>query len=180
MHSPLVAQNCNKHLPFLLMSGSPCCPITPFQVPLSMPTCALKSPKRTRDSDEVAFPNATSTSSRKASYCDSMLGAYTCTIHRDRSCSLSFRRQTLPPSGTQSTAHSATVCWGSQVSQHQLEQTLLHQHLSIKFSTHRSTRQFQNPGALLMKFPQHQGDTVGLRKQAPALFQSVTKCSSSR
>ena len=154
MHSPLVAQNCNKHLPFLLMSGSPCCPITPFQVALSMPTCALKSPKRTRDSDEVAFPNATSTSSRKASYCDSMLGAYTCNIHRDRSCSLSFRRQ--------------------------LEQTLLHQHLSRKFFTHRSTRQFQNPGALLMKFPQHQGDTVGLRIQAPALFLSVTKRSSSR
>ena len=72
------------------------------------------------------------------------------------------------------------LCWGSQVSQHQLEQTLLHQHLSRKFSTHRSTRQFQNPGALLMKFPQHQGDTVGLRKQAPALFLSVTKRSSSR
>ena len=44
------------------------------------------------------------------------------------------------------------LCWGSQVSQHQLEQTLLHQHLSRKFSTHRSTPQFQNPGALLMKF----------------------------
>ena len=45
-----------------------------------MPTCALKSPKRTWDSDEVAFPNATSTSSRKTSYCGSMLGAYTCKI----------------------------------------------------------------------------------------------------
>ena len=109
MHSPLVAQNCNKHLPFLLTSGTPCCPITPFQVALSIPTCALKSPKRTRDSDEVAFPNATSTSSRKASYCDSMLGAYTCKIHRDRSCSLRFRRQTLPPSGTQSTTHSSML-----------------------------------------------------------------------
>ena len=53
------------------------------------------------------------------------------------------------------------LCWGSQVSQHQLEQTLLHQHLSRKISTHRSTRQFQNPGALLMKFPQHQG-VVGI------------------
>ena len=56
------------------MSGLPCCPITPFQVALSMPTCALKSPKRTRDSDEVAFSSATSTSSRKTSYCDSILG----------------------------------------------------------------------------------------------------------
>ena len=161
------------------MSGSPCCPITPFQVALSMPTCALKLPKRTRDSDEVAVPNATSASSRKVSYCDSTSGAYTCKIHRDRSCSLSFGRQTLPPSGIPSQRHTQ-LCWGSQVSQHQLEQTSLHQHQSKKLSTHRSTQQFQNPGALLMKFPQHQGDTVGLRKQAPALFRSVTKRSSSQ
>ena len=72
------------------------------------------------------------------------------------------------------------LCWVTQVSQHQLEQTLLHQHVSRKFSTHRSTRQFQNLGTLLMKFPQHQGDTAGFRKQAPALFLSVTKRSSSR
>ena len=109
MHSPLVAQNCGKHLPFLLMSGSPCCPITPFQVALSMPTCALTSPERTRNSDEVAFPHATSTSRRNASYCDSMLGAYTRKMHRDHSCSLSFRRQNLPPSGTQSTTDSAML-----------------------------------------------------------------------
>ena len=121
------------------------------------------------------FPHAIS---RKASYCDSMLGAYTCKIHRDHSCSLSFRRQTLVPV-VPSQRHSQ-LCWGSQVSQHQLEQTLLHQHLSRKFSTHRSTRQFQNPSALLMKFRQYQGDTVGLRKQAPALFLSVTKRSSFR
>ena len=178
MHSPLVAQNCNKHLPFLLMSGSPCCPITLFQVALSMPTCALKSPKRTRDSDEVAFPNATSTSSEKASYYDSMFGAYTCNIHRDRSCSLSLEDKPFLPV-VPSQRH-IQLRWGSQVSQHQLEQTLLHQHLSRKFSTHRSTRQFQNPGGLLMKFPQHQGDTVGLRKQAPAFFLSVSKRSSSR
>ena len=109
MHRPLVAQNCNKHLSFLLMPRSPCCPITTFQVALSMPTCALKSLKRTRDSDEVAFAKAASTSSKKASYCDTMLGAYTYKIHRDRSCSLSFRKQTLPPSGTQSTTHSAML-----------------------------------------------------------------------
>ena len=42
------------------------------------------------------------------------------------------------------------LCWGSQVS------------------------------ALLMKFPQYQGDTAGLPQQAPALFLSVTKRSSSR
>ena len=71
-------------------------------------------------------------------------------------------------------------CWGSQVSQHQLEQTLLHQHRRRKFFTHRSTRQFQNPGALLMKFPEHQGDTAVLREQASALFLSMTKRSSSR
>ena len=97
--------------PFLLMSRSPCCPRTHFQVALSMPICALKSPKRTRDSDELASINATSTFFRKASCCDSMLGAYTCKIlvHRDRSCSLSFRRQTLPPSGTQSTTLSVIL-----------------------------------------------------------------------
>ena len=109
MHSPMVAQNCNKHFPFLLISRSPCCSTTFFQVALSMPACALKLPKRTRDSDEVAFYNAILTSFRKASYCDFMLGAYTCKIHRDRSCSLSFRRQTFPSSGTQSTTHSAML-----------------------------------------------------------------------
>ena len=103
------AQNCNKRLSFLLMSGSPCCPITSFHVALSMPTCALKSSKRTRDSDQIVFPNATSTSFRKASYCDSMLGVYTCKIHKNRSCSLSFRKQALPPSDTQSTTHSARL-----------------------------------------------------------------------
>ena len=180
MHSPLVAQNCNKHLPFLLMSGSPCCPITPYQVALSMPTCALKSPKRTRDSDEVAFPNATSTSSRKASYCDSMIGAYTCKIGYTEIAPAALALEDKPFLPVVPSQRHIQLCWGSQVSQHQLEQTLLHQHLSRKFSTHRSTRQFQNPGALLMKFPQHQGDTVGLRKQAPALFLSVTKRSSSR
>ena len=43
-----------------------------------------------------------------------------------------------------------------------------------------SARQLQNPGALLLKFPQYHGDTAGLRKQAPALFLSVTKRSSFR
>ena len=219
-----------------------------------MPTCALTSPKRTRDSDEVAFTIATSTSSRKASYCDSMLGAYTCKIHRDCFCSLSskikikiksslysleyaeacnewrgpsprlsawatqLRRNVAavasrwrhcadltgsgiePQTSRTESVRLATeltagrqkpflpvvpsqqhtqLCWGSQLSQHQLEQALLHQHLNRKFSTHHSTRQFQNPGALMMKFSQ-QGDTVGLRKQAPALFLSVTKRSSSQ
>ena len=152
-------------------------PITPFQAALSMPTCALKSPKRTWDSNEVAFPNATSTSSRKTSYCDSVLDGYTCKIHRDCSCSLSFRRRTLPVVPSQ---RHTQPCWGSQVSQHQLKQALLHQHRSRKFFTHRSIRQFQNPGALLMKLQQHQGDTAELRKQASDLFLSVTKRSSSR
>ena len=57
---------------------------------------------------------------------------------------------------------------------------LWHQHRSRKFSIHRSTRQFQNLGALLMKFPQYQSDTGGLRKQVPTRFLSVTKRSSSR
>ena len=142
LHSPLVAQKCNKH-PFLLMSGSPCCPITPFQVALSMPTCALKSPKRTRDSDEVAFPNATSTSFRKALYCDSMLGAYTCKMHRDRSCSLGLEDKPFLPV-VPSQRHTQP-CWGAQVSQRQLELTSLHQHRSRKFFSHRSTGSSRTP-----------------------------------
>ena len=132
MHSPLVAQNCNKHLLFMLMPGSPCCPITSFQVALSMPTCALKSPKRTRNFNEVAFPNATPTSPRKASYCDSMLGAYTCKIHRDRSCSLSFRKQTLPPSGTQSTSL-------SHVGAHKQANTSFRRHCRINTGVENSS-----------------------------------------
>ena len=141
MHSLLVAQNCNKHFPLVLMSESPCCPITPFHVALSMPKCALKSLKRTRDSDEVAFPNTISTSSRKALYCDSMLGVYTCNIHRYilllyATLALEYK-PFLPVIPIQ---RRTQPCWGSQASQHRLEQTLLDQHRSRKFSTHRSTR----------------------------------------
>ena len=118
-------------------------PNNTFQGALSMPTCTLKLLKKIRNSDEVGFSNATSTSSRKASHCDSMLNDYTCKTHRDRSCSLTFRRQTLPPSGTHTQRY-----WGSQASQHQLEQTLLNQHLSSNFSTHSSTPQFQNAADL--------------------------------
>ena len=52
--------------------GLPCCPVILFQVALSMPSCAPKLPERTSDFDEVAISNLTSTSSRKASYFDSM------------------------------------------------------------------------------------------------------------
>ena len=40
--------------------------------------------------------------------------AYTCKIHINRSCSLSFRRQTLPPCGTQSTTHSTMLALTSK------------------------------------------------------------------
>ena len=141
MTSLLVLPRRVKSVTILLMfnsarslSGSPCCPITPFQVALSMPTCALKSFKRTRHSDEVAFPNATSTSSRKASSCDSLLGAYTCKIQRYTEiapAALALEDKPFLPLAP-SQRHTQ-LCWGSQVSQHQLEQTLLHQHLSRKF-----------------------------------------------
>ena len=94
-----------------------------------------------------------------------MLGAYTCKKHR----ALALEDKPFLPVVPSSQRHTQ-LCWGSQVSQYQ----------SGKFSTHRSTRQFRNPAALLIKFLQHQGDTVGLPKQAPAFFLSVTKRSSSR
>ena len=55
MYNPLVTQNCSKHLPFLLMSESPCLLITPFHVLLSVPTCGLKLPSKTIDSSMLLF-----------------------------------------------------------------------------------------------------------------------------
>ena len=99
---PLVAQNCSKHLPFLLMSQSPCLPITPFHVLSSVLTCALRSSSRKIDYAVVTFCKATPTSSKKSWYCVSAFGAYSCKMYSDRSCSLSLRRQTLSPSRIQS------------------------------------------------------------------------------
>ena len=75
MHSPLVAQNCSKHLLFLLVLESPCLPITLFHVLLSLFTCVLKSPSKTIDSVYVTFCKATPTSSKKGWYCASVFGA---------------------------------------------------------------------------------------------------------
>ena len=102
MHNPLVAQNCSKHLPFLLISKSPCFPITPFHVLSSVPTCALKLQCSTIDSADVSFCKATPTSSKKGWYRASAFGPYTYKMHSDRFCGLCLRRQTLPPSGIQS------------------------------------------------------------------------------
>ena len=55
----MVAQKCSKHLAFLLMSESPCLPITPFHVLSSVPTCVLKSPSKTIDSAAVTFCETT-------------------------------------------------------------------------------------------------------------------------
>ena len=143
-----------------------------------LPTCALKLPIRTRDSDEVAFlmqPQLSPERLRTVIPCLVRTPARYTEIAP--AASALEDKPFLPVVPSQ--RHSQP-CWGSQVSQHQLEPTLLHLHRSRKFSTHRSTRHFQNPGALLMKFPQYQGDAAGLRKQAPALFLSVTKRSSSR
>ena len=82
MHSPLVAQNCSKHLPFLLMSESPCLPKTPFHVLSSVPTCALKSPSRTIDSTDVTFCKATPTSSKKDWY------VFQCLVSRPAKCAV--------------------------------------------------------------------------------------------
>ena len=98
MHNFLVEQNCTKHLPFLLMSDSPFLPITLFHVLFSVPTYALKSPNRTIYSADVTFCKAIPASSKKGWYCDLAFGACTCKMHSDCSCSLSLRRQNLPPS----------------------------------------------------------------------------------
>ena len=126
---------------------------------------------------KLRFPMQPQPAPEKLSYCDSMLGACPCKTRRDRFCSISFRRRTL--STVVLSQRPTETCWDSQVSRHQLQQTLVHQHLSRKFSIHCSTRLFQNPGALLMKFSQHRGDAVELPKQAPARFLSRTKCYSS-
>ena len=47
---PLLQQSCNyKCRTFSLNAGSPCQPITPFHVSLSIPMCALKYPKENID-----------------------------------------------------------------------------------------------------------------------------------
>ena len=145
MHIPLVAPNRSKHLLLLLISESPCLPIIPFHVLSSVPTCALKSPGRTIDSAHIAFYKATPTSSKKGWYCASAFGAYTCKMYCDRSCNLSLRRQTLPPSEIQSVTQ-----WGKQgLTQKCLplpEQTWLHLNLSRKASSLHSTQQYQSHG----------------------------------
>ena len=78
MHSPLVAQNCSKHLPFLLVLESPCLPITLFHVLLSLFICVLKSPSRTIDSVDVTFCKATPTFTKERTLSQDMstLSAY--------------------------------------------------------------------------------------------------------
>ena len=103
MHSLSVAQNCSKHFPFLLMSESPCHPITPLHVLSSVSTCALKSPSITIDSVDVTFCKATPTLYKKGWYFVSAFGAYSCKTHSEHSCSLSLRRHgTILPNEIQS------------------------------------------------------------------------------
>ena len=56
----------NKYLPFSFSPVTPCFPITPFHVSVSVPTCALKSPIRTVDSVADTRRRASFTSSTKA------------------------------------------------------------------------------------------------------------------
>ena len=80
---------------------------------------------------------------------------------------LALEDKTFSPSVIQSTTF-------SHVGAHKQANTSLNTHCRINTGVENF------PPAFLMKFPQHQGDTAGLRKQAPVLFLLVTKCSSSR
>ena len=106
MRSPLLQQSCNKYLPFSFSPVTPCFPITPFHVSVSVPTCALKSPIRTVDSVVDTRRRASFTSSTKAWYSLVAWGAYTCNRHNDRSNTLSFNIQTRDPKGIQSDTQS--------------------------------------------------------------------------
>ena len=102
MRSPLLHQSCNKYLPLSFIPVTPCFPITPFHVSVSVPTCALKSPIRTVDSVGDTRRRASFTSSIKAWYSFVALGAYICNRHNDRSNTLSFNTQTRDPNKIQS------------------------------------------------------------------------------
>ena len=91
LRSLLVAENCRKRLPFLLLSESLCLPITPFHVLLSVSTCALKLPSRTSDSADATFCKATLTSFKK-------FGTVFQLMYSKRSCSIRLRKQTFPRS----------------------------------------------------------------------------------
>ena len=67
----LLQQSCNKYRPFSFNAVSPCLPITPFHglsfnVSLSVPMCALKSPKTIIDFVDPTFWRTSLTSSTKA------------------------------------------------------------------------------------------------------------------
>ena len=112
MRSPLLQQSCNKYLPFSFGLVTPCFPITPFHVSVSVPTCAIKSPIRTVDSVADARRRASFTSSTKVWYSLVALGAYTCNRHNDRSNTLSFNMQTRDSKGIQSDTQSDKwTCW---------------------------------------------------------------------
>ena len=95
-HSPLVAQNYNRHHAFL-----PCCPITPLQVALIVPfPRALKSSKQTLM--KWLFPKQPHFL-QKVSCCDFILGVNTTVRHTEIArCNLSLITQThwYPVNGT--------------------------------------------------------------------------------
>ena len=63
--SPLLEQSCNKYWQFWFALAIPCLLITPFHVSLSVPTCALKYPKRTIDSEFATLERTSFTSCTK-------------------------------------------------------------------------------------------------------------------
>ena len=69
IHDSLLQQSCNKYLPFSFSPVTPCFPITPFHVSVSVPTCALKSHIRTVDSGADTRRRASFTSSTLTREC---------------------------------------------------------------------------------------------------------------
>ena len=97
MRSPLLQQSCYKHLPFSFSPVTPCFPIKPFHVSVSVPTCALKFSTRTVDSVGDTWRRSSFILTTKAWYSLEAMAAYICNRHDDRSIILSFNMQTCDP-----------------------------------------------------------------------------------
>jgi len=83
MHSALLQHSRSRSLTLSFTSPSLSWPITPFYVPASFPTCALKSPTKIVDSLVSAFLTASLVSFRNSGYCALTFGPYTSVKHRD-------------------------------------------------------------------------------------------------
>jgi len=134
IQSPLLQQSWNRHLRFSFKPGTPCLPISPFHVCVSIPMCELKFFVRTVTQRVILESRALLfTSSSKAWYSLAALGTYTCNRHIDWFSTLSFNMQTRDPRGTQSSIPSDNR--GLVVSPHPLVQTNLDQLQNRRAST---------------------------------------------